>query len=717
LLLLPLLALEGNSLTSSNSVETWLPEDALVRQQYEFFKECFGTEELILIGLPMSEEDPLVEAIAGRIENQSEIRACWTPVRMRRELESLGVDADRAQSQITGFTLPSSGGLVGLAAFLSTEGVEDRAAAVAAVQDVLSYCQIARDEVLLAGAPVTVTELDRLGSLDANRFFLGLALSLGVFVVWSVCREWKLTAGIVFETLFAIQLTLAIYKWVGGEISVVLSALPMLVMVFTMSNAICVVQCFHASKGEASSSVRTIRGAIKPCLLSAAVTVLGLVSLRVSNIVPVRDFAFAGTIGVLVSLFSSLIITPALLVIFPQPVPEKSNNLSRLQRKMRVVHRHAFKIAAASLALIACCTGGLAYLKPSLSPLDFLPANSIVRQNTLEIDKRITPVDSIELIVDFGTDARPFAEKLAEVRAIEAKLATYPEVKHTLSLASFFPARPSDAAQLCDQSHDSRLDYLATGERFWRISARVRGESAQSETDFVARLRAAFAGRPITVTGAPAIIQQAQQEILISLRQSFAFALAAIYIVTAISLRAPLTALVAMIPTAGPVLVVFGLLGNLGCPVDIGMMLASGIAIGLAAKGSFCFLLPYQQKFREHRDVREAVEFAMSRAGGSIVLATAVAALAMLPLMLSGFAPTMRFGGMMALLLAVSMIADVVVLPALLCLRPRMLLGWLHRPAVSRDLDEVPAPPLPEPWLNPPHVQLAPMGPMKVGKI
>ncbi len=725
LLLLPLLALEGESLPSNNNVETWLPEDSQVRREYDFFKESFGGEEMILIGLPMAEDDPLVEAIAGRIDERPEFRVCWSPARMRREMESMGVEADRAQSQVTGLTLAADGGLVGLAAFLSDEGIANRAGAVAAVHQVLDYCQIERDDVLLTGAPVVVTELDRLGGVEANRFFFGLALFFCVFILWSVFREWRLTTGIVVETIFTIELSQAILKWIGGEMSFVLSALPVLVMVFTMSNAIHVVHYFRASLKYENPVWRTIRGAFKPCFLAALTTVLGLISLRVSDIGPVREFGLAGAIGATISLICALTITPALLVLFPQQRLDETAGPSRLQQRMRIVFRNPLKVVAVSIILIVGCGFGFRHLKSHINPLDFFPQNNIVLHDFLEIEERLTPVDSIEVIIDFGTDGRPFMEKLDDVRALEAQLATYPEVKHTLSLSSFFPTRlpdsPLESAQLFSRAlgNENRLEYLATGERFWRISARVRGETAQAEADFFARLQTEFADEPIQLTGIASVIQQAQQEIFVSFWQSFTSAFATIFLVTVISLRAPFTALAAMIPTVGPVLVVFGLLGYLGCYVDIGMMMTASIAIGIAVDGSLHFLVHYQERYKERRDTRQAVEYAFSRTGGPIIQAAMVAGLGMFPLMLSSFAPTVRFGGLMALTLILAMIADVVLLPALFCLRPKTLLGWLKRPQVQVEHSEYSevSLPLPESWINPPHVQLAPMASMKVGKI
>ena len=51
ILTFPVLLVTSESLTSNNDIETWLPEKAPVRQVYDGFKDRFGAEELVLVGL------------------------------------------------------------------------------------------------------------------------------------------------------------------------------------------------------------------------------------------------------------------------------------------------------------------------------------------------------------------------------------------------------------------------------------------------------------------------------------------------------------------------------------------------------------------------------------------------------------------------------------------------------------------------------------------
>ena len=76
----PFMYWQGESMPSNNDLETWLPKESEVRSTYDMFKEEFGAEEVILVGLPnMNPDDPLVESVAERLNQLPGIRHCWSP--------------------------------------------------------------------------------------------------------------------------------------------------------------------------------------------------------------------------------------------------------------------------------------------------------------------------------------------------------------------------------------------------------------------------------------------------------------------------------------------------------------------------------------------------------------------------------------------------------------------------------------------------------------
>ncbi|NOX56592.1 MAG: RND transporter, partial [Planctomycetes bacterium] len=174
ILFFPYIYYKAETLPSNNNIETWLPRESTVRSTYERFREYFGAEEIILVGLEgISEDDPLVEALCERLERLPGIRSCWSPTRLKAVMHDFGVPDDEIEERLKGLAVSEKEQLIGLVAVLSSEGLKDRVATVARVRDQLEYCQLRGDSVRLAGAPVVVAELDRLGNRESNRqYFL-----------------------------------------------------------------------------------------------------------------------------------------------------------------------------------------------------------------------------------------------------------------------------------------------------------------------------------------------------------------------------------------------------------------------------------------------------------------------------------------------------------------------------------------------------------------
>jgi predicted RND superfamily exporter protein len=125
-----------------------------------------------------------------------------------------------------------------------------------------------------------------------------------------------------------------------------------------------------------------------------------------------------------------------------------------------------------------------------------------------------------------------------------------------------------------------------------------------------------------------------------------------------------------MIPNVTPILLVFGTLGWLNIPTDIGTMMTGSISLGIAVDGTFHFLTCYRRLFDKTGNSVYATRVALETTGPPIVQATLITGLGMLALGLSNFGPTVRFGLLMTTSLFVALIGDLILLPCLLFMRP-----------------------------------------------
>ena len=72
--------------------------------------------------------------------------------------------------------------------------------------------------------------------------------------------------------------------------------------------------------GFQQAELRAVKYAWRPCLLAAVTTALGLASLAVSMLMPIRKFGIFASIGVLLGTGVLFLLAPALLFQFPPNV-------------------------------------------------------------------------------------------------------------------------------------------------------------------------------------------------------------------------------------------------------------------------------------------------------------------------------------------------------------------------------------------------------------
>ena len=137
-----------------------------------------------------------------------------------------------------------------------------------------------------------------------------------------------------------------------------------------------------------------------------------------------------------------------------------------------------------------------------------------------------------------------------------------------------------------------------------------------------------------------------------------------------LSLRSIVAGVIAMIPNIIPIWLVFGGVGFLGMPVDIGMMMTGSIALGISVDCTFHFLVKYQAAYKNGATSTEAVLQSLEHSGEPMLDSTLISALGMLALCFSSFAPTARFGCLMAAQMSASLLGELVLLPAMLSCRP-----------------------------------------------
>jgi hypothetical protein len=194
-------------------------------------------------------------------------------------------------------------------------------------------------------------------------------------------------------------------------------------------------------------------------------------------------------------------------------------------------------------------------------------------------------------------------------------------------------------------------------------------------------------------TGVVPIVYKAQRALLENLIQSSFWSFVTITPLMMLVCHSILGGAVVMLPNVLPVLVVFGGMGWLGVPVDIGSMMAASIALGVAVDDTIHYLTWYRDGLNQFGDRKAAIISAYKRCAPPTLQAALISGVGLAVFAFSTFTPTQKLGWLMMTILLAGVVAELVMLPAILA-GP---LGKVFTIAKKAAPSSVPLPHVPQP--------------------
>lgn len=244
----------------------------------------------------------------------------------------------------------------------------------------------------------------------SNSLALPSAL-ISLVVCWLCLRSFRLTGAILIVSAFGGGLVLGLVSVFGLTMNAVFSVMAPLVFVLTVSAGVHLTNYFfeQLKEGREGAVTRALQAGWAPCTLAAVTTAIGLGSLLVSDVLPVRQFGMISSLGVLITTGLLFLVMPGAMVSRGRSkgVPDVALRISR--GRFWGWLTQAVAIAPTVLALLGILaivgTGwGIRWIQTSVSVRDLLVADSRTLRDYHWLEDRIGPLVPIEIIVHFDGD-------------------------------------------------------------------------------------------------------------------------------------------------------------------------------------------------------------------------------------------------------------------------------------------------------------------------
>lgn len=711
--------------SNTEDVLQWLPDQSEARSDYDFFESKFGSDDFLIVTWEDCRlGDERLERFTDYLRSHDSTELIQKVTNGTEIFERLARDSDFSRRQILarlrGVFFGADDPEITCALIeLSELGTADRTASMKLVWEAIdSDSTLNREQVVMGGYPYIATFID--GQLkNSFRYLLLPSIILSTLISLFCLRNGMLTLIVFIAAVGAAATSIAFIPICNTKYGGLMSIIPALVFVLATSGSIHLIRYGLEAIGDAR---KLLSIGWRPCLVSAATTAVGMLSLMRSDFPAIRNFGLFCATGVGFAMLFQLILVPCLLARFGtkglHALAARSENASFWTSLMTWVQHRRVAVAIVFSIVVLGGLLGLTRLRAEVEVEKLFRPESEILVSIGNLENQLGPLDQTELLVVFNRPtADAFPDRVALVNKIQAKVARLKDVHVIYSLINFLPKEPSTKtarSMLKRSAYRSILrrerENLANGNLLhvdeeaetWRISLRfpfaekanfdrlmtdveLAAEQAVSAsekallsgqeivgTEVDPTLLAEADERPkLIYTGKTHLFQHAQISLLADLFQNFLLAFVIITPILILVLRSVPLGLIAMLPNVFPTLLVFGGLGWIGIPVDLAIAMTACVALGIAVDDTTHFLIRFRDFNGRLGNVVDPVMKTIAQCGPAMLHTTLIGSAGLLVYYFSDMLVVSRFAWAISILLVIALLADVLMLPAMLFLFSR----------------------------------------------
>ncbi len=558
--------------------------------------------------------------------------------------------------------------------------------------------------VYLGGISINLAWLEIYSQRMAYYFFVSLAVIMGVLYL-----SFRSIQGMAIPIVTAL-LSVVWGLGVMGLLEVPMDAFnvttPILIMAVAAGHSVQILKRYYeefARLGDSSAAVVASLTKIGPVMLTAgSIATVSFLTLMVFPTATIRIFGLFTATGILAAMILELTFIPAIRSALPPPSRFEAERegtrgyVDRLTDTLAdlVTAGRWRQLTSAGVVLLLVLLMGIQRLEVDNSIKGSFAEDSLVRLDDNALNAAMGGSNTLYLLVEGpAPDAIKNPAVLKAMEAVQRYLETRHElVGKTQSVVDFLqkmnralheddPAydRLPEDRDLIAQSLllysmsgdpgdlDSYVDYEYRSGVIW---AYLKTDSTAYYERVIADLRpflqAQFPPDYRLVIGGGMAQGAALNEVMVRGKLLNIGAIAvSIYTISSLVFRSALAGLYVLIPLALTVIANFGVMGLTGIRLDIGTSTVSAMAVGVGADYAIYIIYRLREEMGLHGDPEQAVRTTLTTAGKAVTYVALAVGLGYAVLMLTGFGLHTRLGFLVAVAMAVSCLAAILLVPAL----------------------------------------------------
>ena len=520
-----------------------------------------------------------------------------------------------------------------------------------------------------------------------------------VIITGVLLRSVAATVAVVVTLMYIVNTAMGFAGWIGTVFTPASAGTPIIITTVAVAHVIHVASKALLGMGRGLDRRQAIAESIRnnawPVFLSSITTGIGFLTLNASEAPPFRDVGNLVAFGVLCAFVFSMTLLPVVLSILP------IRGRSRVERTDYFDRLGSFVIARSRVliwsvtALAMALSIGIWKIELTDNFTKHLDESYQFRQDTDFVLDNLTGIETLEYSLNSGReDGITDPSYLHKVDAFAQWYRGQPEIAHVQAFPdvikrlnknmngddpAFFriPDDPSLAAQyllLYEISLPQGVDLndrMDISKSETRLTATVRGrlpskrvrELDERAHRWLQENVPEIAGQATGFAVATAYMSQRNiNRLLIGM----SVAMGLISIILLLIFRSIRLGLISLVPNFVPLTMSFGLWGYAVGELGLGGTITCVIAFGIVVDDTVHFLSRYRDARREGLCAPDAVRSTFRTVGHALWTTTLALSAGFLVLALSGVTSSQTLGIMVAMTLALALLADFLLLPALL---------------------------------------------------
>jgi hypothetical protein len=553
-----------------------------------------------------------------------------------------------------------------------------------------------------------------------------IVFGFGVFVLLVV------VLGLIFRRLvwiilpmtccfFSVAAMMGLLVLFDFEVTVISSNFISLQLIITLAISIHLIVRYNEFLTENPKSsqrdlvLKTIRTKFMPCLYAALTTIAGFSSLLLCDILPVVNFGWMMSAGILLSLMLTFLLFPAGTMIVrkePVAVPPKRLRFSVTRAVAEFTAVRGKIIMGVTIVFLCFGVMGISRLEVENSFISYFKENTEIYQGLERIDRKLGGTTPLDVVIEFGAyeeiPENSFSGDSDEYEDSEEDSAKYwftddiisvaenvhdyieslPEIGKVLSLGSLLKtARSLNNGKSLDSLEMSVLyskmseelkqivlyPYVSTEYNEIRFAVRIKDSLTTLKRDrLLKKIQTDLAKQPgmensrVRLAGTMVLYNNMLNSLFRSQILTLGIVVLALLFMFYILFRSVRIALIAILPNLFSACVVLGIMGWLGIPLDMMTITIAAISIGIAVDDTIHYIHRFREEIAKDADYQKAMFRSHGSIGRAMYYTSITVIIGFSILILSNFYPTIYFGLFTGLAMLLALIAALTLLPLLL---------------------------------------------------